>query len=762
LRTRIQKARKEGRLQQALDLARQLYKASPIPANLQVLKDITLERARQQRAQGNARDAANTLEGALRLDEQNPQWLRALGEEMARTGEAGRAMAFLSRLPADSQPATLMGPLADGFIIGQETTNLPPDWKDDHARIQTASRQIETGDDEGAKTTLMGIGLRSPFLEWKLFLRGLQAYYLNDDTRALENWGRLDPQRAPARLAAPFRARLDSAFASAQSPTTQQVLHQQYEQLQGSGLLPGLRAVRAALSHTNGLADAFRKAEVVLPALRRMAPFLEPRLATCFYWAVIRTGPDDLLRYQRVFGKPHDDPGFHRLRSLAYDEAGDLESAHKYWQLYESDIARNPELFGRHTPLARALIWLHLGRNAARIPTAAQVKKLPRFLRDQIDTDPLSPSAETCFRKSLELAPDLLESHDALFHHLIALEQPAKAEVIGQNLLKRFPHHVGTLEALAELRGAKDPAGAVELLQEAVHHNPLDRELRSKLGSIRFRAGRTAAMKGDLATARQQWQAALDTVHPGLTVPTLVLWSVAEQKAGNSAEAERLREKAREGNTGELHLSYLFLAAAIQMKLPAKVKKEFDKAFTAGLAGPPNAHYATALPASLAVLRHEHVEYTGLKTHTNKILAYVNKCRNETFTEEQLLALCASLNDLQPTSRVLGDLLGVGQRKFPKTPEFFLMEASLEASRGDKARVYRIQGPLERAEPLVQKLPPGERRDRLLQVVEGLQQQVQAMNPWAHMMNSFPGFMDPFGFMDFEDDDDDDDDDDLW
>ena len=90
LRARIQRSRKEGRTQQALDLARQLYKASPVPANLEILKETTLERARQLRTQGNGRDAANTLEAAAQLDEQNPQWLKALGEEIGGGAALGR------------------------------------------------------------------------------------------------------------------------------------------------------------------------------------------------------------------------------------------------------------------------------------------------------------------------------------------------------------------------------------------------------------------------------------------------------------------------------------------------------------------------------------------------------------------------------------------------------------------------------------------------------------------------------------------------
>ena len=48
-----------------------------------------------------------------------------------------------------------------------------------------AFRQVEAGQDEAARESLQGIGLQSPFLEWKLLLRGLLAYYQGDDVRAV-------------------------------------------------------------------------------------------------------------------------------------------------------------------------------------------------------------------------------------------------------------------------------------------------------------------------------------------------------------------------------------------------------------------------------------------------------------------------------------------------------------------------------------------------------------------------------------------------
>src|SRR5262249_47870809 len=154
-------------------------------------------------------------------------------------------------------------------------------------------------------------------------------YYQKDDARALENWQRLNPDRLPAQLAAPLRFQTDPAFRVAQSPATQAVLQKQADRLQDPGLLLPLRQLQAQLGSSNGLTPALRRAENLLPALRQDAPQLLSRLAACFYWSIINHGdPEDIPRYQRVFGAPADDPRFERLSALACEHWGHLDEAH--------------------------------------------------------------------------------------------------------------------------------------------------------------------------------------------------------------------------------------------------------------------------------------------------------------------------------------------------------------------------------------------------------------------------------------------------
>ena len=94
-----------------------------------------------------------------------------------------------------------------------------------------------------------------------------------------------------------------------------------------------------------------------------------PRLAACFYWTILNTSPDDVPRYRRVFGDSPDDPQLNRLQALGYEKSGDYTTAHKYWQLYEKEIAAHAADWpAGDADAARAIVWEHMGENAPANP----------------------------------------------------------------------------------------------------------------------------------------------------------------------------------------------------------------------------------------------------------------------------------------------------------------------------------------------------------------------------------------------------------
>ncbi len=381
LRGRAERAMQEGRFQQGLELAKQLHKSEPTPAHQDLVRRAYLGRARQLRGQGHTRDAAAVLRAALVFDHATPAWLEQVAAELAHVGEVKEALRVAAATPDAAGRVTVY--VADAAVQQGDAGRalLPEALHADFDRVVLAFRQAEGGQDDDARATLQPIGLRSPFLEWRVLLRGLQAYYVRDDARALENWQRLAPDRLPARLAAPFRFTIDPEFRAAQPAETQAALQRQLDRAEGGvALLPQLRQVRAALANPDTLASAFRHAEALLPALRREAPQTVDRLASCFYWAAVDTGPEDVTRYKRVFGRPAADSNFHRLEALAHERAGNPEEAHKFWQKYEKEIADDPKAWpAGQADRVRALIWLRMGRMAASVPDAEEMARLPVY-----------------------------------------------------------------------------------------------------------------------------------------------------------------------------------------------------------------------------------------------------------------------------------------------------------------------------------------------------------------------------------------------
>ncbi len=673
LKARVERTRHEGRYQQALELVKQLYKAEPTPAHLELVKDTYLQRAGQLRSQGYTRDAATALEAASRLDEKNPLWLEKLAGELAQCGDVARSAELLKRVPGGSQSPAALARLADAAFLAEKggRAGLPPQMQLDYDRIVTAFRQVETGQDEGAKTTLQLIGLRSPFLEWKVFLRGLQAYYQHEDERARDNWQRLDPQRLPTRLAAPFRCAIDHPYRDAQPPATQDALRRQYDWLQGSSIAPQMRSLRTALADQDSLAEAFRIAESVVPALKAQAPHLVPRLAKCMYWAILNTGPDELSRYKRVFGPPPDDPHFNRLTALAMDRGSELEGAHDYWQRLEREISQHPDGW---TPdqakLARALIWLQMAENAASLPSPENSAHLPRFLRD-LDRMPesLKPDAEACFDKALALAPNLLDAHTARFHYYLRNEQTAKAIKAGRRLLELFPDHVQTIEELAGLYEQQgEHTEELGLLEDAWKHNPLDRDLGERVANAHLACARDEVVQSHFDPARAHYASAVRYADPARHGFIACCRAACELKAGEQARADELLAEARAKAPGEMLITYTLLVEGIRVRLPAPLKKRFTQEFNDAVADQPAPELARALLDYLRHLQATGVEYHGRKTHIKKIMDFVGRLDMKKCSEDDFFAIVGDLVHLHGPPRMTTRFLRYAQERYRQNP----------------------------------------------------------------------------------------------
>src|SRR5207302_6233938 len=95
------------------------------------------------------------------------------------------------------------------------------------------------------------------------------------------------------------------------------------------------------------------------------------------------------------------------------------------------------------------------------------------------------------------------------------------------------------------------------------------------------------------------------------------------------------------------------------------------------------------------------------------------------------------------SARAVHRLAGGWRNQFPRSPYpvFFEMESHLKGHE-ERWPLWRL-GPLgQKAKQLAEKLPPDEKRDRLIKAIDQRLQQFRDLNPFASM---FETLMDQFG-----------------
>ncbi len=566
---------------------------------------------------------------------------------------------------------------ADRAVRLRDPAGLAADDRSGYDAIVAAFAHYDAGRDDAARDALAPVGLKSPFLEWRVLLRGLLAYSAGDDARALENWVRLDPVRLPARLAAPVRAALDPVYKAAQSDAVGGKLADQYAKLTADPVVDGLRTLRKQLGLGRGLDGAFKTLTSLVPVLRAACPAAVPGLAQVIYHAVRRHGmPSDLPKYKKAFGPPPDDPGFHRLSALAYEDANQPADVAKHWLAYETWLGKGPAGWPADVAdRARAIVLTRVARAAAdpgRTEFAKFLAGLPvpiAYLR------PDPPDPVPMWRRALELAPDWDQPARELIGYHLQKGQLAEAEAVARGFLERVPAAPPVLEILGRLllRTGR-PVEALAIRKRALAANSLDPSVRWAVAVGHLAAARRLTIDGDLAGAADTLAAGLALNEAVLAGPFDCVAAVLSRKRGDKPAADTALARAV-GRPGGRVAAFLFVAVDSTLaKLKPAERTKANKALADALAGPATPAEATRATLALDQYGAEGIDYRGQKAHETKLDALILRAADADAPEADFEALVASCLARDP-SKMLPKLTAKLRAKFPANPVFPLAEA---------------------------------------------------------------------------------------
>ncbi|MCE9534059.1 MAG: hypothetical protein K8T89_23520 [Planctomycetes bacterium] len=686
LRAEIKRALSVLDIGGAVGFARRLLASEPSEASQRELQRVYLECIRILFERKSLTEANRLINEAESLKDTTADWLENLAICFAQLGEGERARLLLARLPASPVLAKVQVLLIDqamtDFQRGRD--RVPPEFVSGFNLIRQAFADYDRGQDETARTALQGIGLQSPFLEWKLLIRGLIAYSTNDDARAIDNWQRLDPERLPAKLAAPLRFSIDPAW-KATLPVEQMRLMSSQAEKAGSPILQALRDMQRPLGTSRDLSQILRKHATAIEMLKRQYPPQFTKLANIFYWQIQRGGqPQDIDAYERAFGPPVDDPRFDRLKANVMEAMHSFEEANHFWKNYADWIEKNPQRWpGEQGKRARARLYLRMGDNAIEIlegPNSSMFDEMAFLLsRGKVGkTKQPSPelSPEKYFQKAAELSPNWKEPALRLLEILGDEERWEDAEAVGKRAIEHNPDDVDLLVRISVSQGALGKLDeAMKSLKKAVQSNPLDKKLRMAYANLVLQNARAIALANQFDEARIAFQEAISfdsgTI---LGQNALIAWSACEEKAGNNDKVRELEERIGQVSRTKSAIIYMSCVEYTRIKVKKAILQPRQSRFEELLASDLSTEDLMALIKVLAYYQLDIPRYRGIGPHEKKITAQLQKLIKSNPSERQLVDLGMMVWSLR-LPKILKICVDAALSRFPKNPCFSFLAA---------------------------------------------------------------------------------------
>ena len=476
-------------------------------------------------------------------------------------------------------------PAEDQAVFDVEVgRRLAADLQAEAALVREALDLTTRGEPHAALDRLAGIGRKSPYAEWRLFVRGLVAFQRGDRAAAHEAWQRLEPGRRPARIATVLGRAWDEVTAG--PPAAAEIAaHEEHSAAvqAASGLIRRASMWTAAreiasVQHRDeqrtfsasqaALAIRFEK------QYRGLDPdFVNEFSSACRALALRQPDEEPLLALCRSTAGPPDDPRNTRLQLIhlrRFMEA-DAEVRQHAREYVDRDL---PGLTHLPEPLRAALASVTLERAATHLLDQADGSFLSELTPQEEQV------GERLLRESVDRFARNRRAHEALIELLTrrAKEDGADGDA-GRALVNaqlafvgHFPdQYVHVRDLVDRFIAAGDFARAEPLVQTIANQRTGD--TAAKATPWRFellKAASLATADSGLPQARAALETAIATWPSWMSrlwIPFLEAAMLLRE--GNEAGFAAALDAARRGSPDDLSADVMLHEACVRLKCPA-------------------------------------------------------------------------------------------------------------------------------------------------------------------------------------------------
>ncbi|MGM0488801.1 MAG: tetratricopeptide repeat protein [Planctomycetota bacterium] len=663
----------KGNAKAALKQAKVRFRGDASHDNRQLLEHAFLARIEQLHKLNKAKEAKAALKELLDLGPEIPPVVERLPRLQVILGEEGVDPDQV----LESDPS-LLNELIDQAIL-DEQRELP-----DHADIQrqvTAVREalaaVEQGEDEAANRLLADISRNSPVADWRLFARGLSAFYQQDAARAKQNWSRLDATRPGHRIA---RTLLVAAGMAPEEngPDLATSLHKLEQYTQSAGVVDRLKRL-AEVWREERIEPFFRQFRKLRQQYFEDHEELIRRIVELVWKRGARDGDERMIDRLASIGPPPPlDPHWWRATALAREHGGVHDAADSCklleaaWNAYAKELPELEGLRESDRPIAVALVYNHLGTRFLQEANQVEKTRLP-WEGDQADKNWLRQSAGKYFRNSISAYPELKDSYYALVKLHEEDEEIDKAARVMEKLAAADPDCFDAADWLANYYLSQDNPRRSEPHVNAVKRlRPRDPACATLAWKQAVTAVRCATIKRQFEAARREVEQAAAVAPPDVEPYTLDLLRAGIEFKAKNVQAANAHVQTAVGKVEDPTPIWMQMSAtAARMRVAREFKKEFDNRFKADIQKKPNSVSAGRMARFLHGIKASKANYTGRATQEKSLVKYLERAVHVEWNDADLRYVCYFLQELARQQYGLWkDFIHLGRRCFPETPHY--------------------------------------------------------------------------------------------
>ena len=677
----VRRQLEKGHAREALKEAKLCFRADDSAANRAILEEAFLVRVQQLHRVQQPADAKSVLADLTAFGPTSPNVLEGIARLRLLLGEMGSN----TQAALDGNPS-LLKEIADNAVLNRNAV-VPeyPDLPQHVNAVRDALAAVETGDENRAVELLAVISRGSPLADWRLFVRGLSAFYARDDERAEANWSRLDKSRPAARIATALKLAANIPGSSGESPDIHAVdaARRLAMNSQSDPILPLLKQLSAEWKQQNWKTFFRTYRQLRQKCAGSHEKIVRQIVDVVWKWAV-RNPEEQLLDDLAAIGPaPELDPCWNRGRALQAEQPhypGDVRDIESFWVAYVEDLQQLEFLSEADRKVSAGLVCQHLADVFRR---QAEMRESDSFDFDVDVDNALIGKAIKYYAKSIGACPQLEASSLSLVKLHEQQDQIERAADVMKELTKNHPDSFEAASWLASYHLSKDnPARAAVYVSTAQRLRPRDPLIAALIWNQKLTMARGLVISRQFEAARQEINdaAGLNPVDNDPCALDLFRAGI-ELKAGNPDGARQHLDAATTKIEEPAFVWMQMSSLAAVFRLARDVRKVFDDRLSVELAKTPTSDTAGRSARFLVRMKSTQTAYIGRAGHERLLIKYLTQADEICWQSDDLKSVCEFLSFVPKQRRFRCELVDLGVERFSTIPHFAFWAGMEELNR---------------------------------------------------------------------------------